>query len=357
MIVKNLEQKVLYLRKRLEDKSRRGTDVNVNISMSEYQLRVRDKLVKAISLGELKTEQNSCPNCGADDGDIIASYDRMGIPLDTAVCRTCPTLYSMSRFDHDSMRLFYADWYRSLSSGTKAPDTSFYRAQAEAGYSLLAFLRSKNLLDVLPRRVLDVGCGAGGALLPFAELGAECVGIDMDNAFLEIGRSAKIDLKVANLESYESERPFDLVILDDVIEHLTDPLGGLKQVRSLLSRDGLVVCQVPVLDTLRELGYRNDLRRYFQLAHVNHFSIASLTEMFSKVEMECIAFDGVGQFAFRVSAQNQCVGPDALLRERERLIAHLFHVTRWRSYYSIREQIATRVYRLLRRIAHIARRE
>ena len=188
----------------------------------------------------------------------------------------------------------------------------------------------------------------------FRSLGVECVGIDMDAAFLEIGRSAQIDLKVANLESYQSEQPFDLVILDDVIEHLADPLGGLKQVRSLLNRDGLVVCQVPVLDTLRELGYRNDLRRYFQLAHINHFSIGSLSELFSKVEMECIAFDGVGQFAFRVSARNHCFGPNALLRERERLITKLVHATRWRTYYSFREQIATRVYRFLGRKAQSA---
>jgi len=41
---------------------------------------------------------------------------------------------------------------------------------------------SRVMDDVIVRRVLDVGCGAGQEMIPFATRGAECVGIDITHA-------------------------------------------------------------------------------------------------------------------------------------------------------------------------------
>ncbi|MBQ9418701.1 MAG: methyltransferase domain-containing protein [Bacteroidales bacterium] len=79
-------------------------------------------------------------------------------------------------------------------------------------------------------RVLEIGCGEGGNLLPFAEAGCKVVGIDIDAKRIDNARSffaeagvegefiASDFLKVP-LPKDEAEA-FDLVLVHDVIEHI-----------------------------------------------------------------------------------------------------------------------------------------
>ena len=76
-------------------------------------------------------------------------------------------------------------------------------------------------------RVLEVGCGEGGNLLPFAEMGCTVVGVDtnvekIENArvfFADEGRQAEF---VAN-DFLQVPLPTDLVLAHDVIEHIEWP--------------------------------------------------------------------------------------------------------------------------------------
>jgi len=77
-------------------------------------------------------------------------------------------------------------------------------------------------------RILEIGCGEGGNLLPFAELGCEVVGIDLsknkiDNAVRFFGgRGAGGKFFCADFlkECPVDGRQFDLVLVHDVIEHI-----------------------------------------------------------------------------------------------------------------------------------------
>lgn len=343
---RKVDRRIRSLKRRLGS----GRGIRTFVRISEYQSEIRDQLIAAIQLGDLCVEPNSCPVCGQRDGDVISGTERMGIPLSTAFCRHCPSMYSTVRFTSESMSAFYSSWYRTLSTGRQDPGVNFREMQASAGRVLFAYVMGLGFLKNPLSRILDVGCGAGGTLEPFAQAGFDCVGIDLDANFLSGGSQSRIRLENVRLEDFDSDELFDLIILDDVIEHLPDPSVGLSCVRSLLSDDGIVACQVPVLDTLRELGYRNDLRRYFQIAHVNHFSIAGLSALFAKAGMDLVDFDGIGQFVFRVNCDIKGVTGKDLLESRERILSHLVRVTKLRRFYSIREFVAGRLPLSLRRL-------
>ena len=82
-------------------------------------------------------------------------------------------------------------------------------------------------------RVLEIGCGEGGNLLPFAELGCEVTGIDIngkqiENAkcfFEEQGLDANFIfsdfMKVPEPAGVEEQ--FDLILIHDVVEHIEMP--------------------------------------------------------------------------------------------------------------------------------------
>src|SRR5262245_58364130 len=86
-----------------------------------------------------------------------------------------------------------------------------------------------------PRRVLDVGCGAGVNGMVARHTGAEVLGIESEPALCE--RAARVLDKVINVDpendaavrSALGERRFDLILLPDILERCADP-------RALVSR-------------------------------------------------------------------------------------------------------------------------
>lgn len=82
-------------------------------------------------------------------------------------------------------------------------------------------------------RVLEIGCGEGGNLLPFAEQGCYVLGIDFDknkidsaNAFFE-EQGLKGDFICSDFmnvpEPQSVEEKYDLVLIHDVVEHIEMP--------------------------------------------------------------------------------------------------------------------------------------
>jgi SAM-dependent methyltransferase len=63
-------------------------------------------------------------------------------------------------------------------------------------------------------RVLDAGCGTGRVAVRLAELGYDCVGVDLDPAMLAEARRAApgVPWVQADLASFDLRREFDLVV-------------------------------------------------------------------------------------------------------------------------------------------------
>ncbi|MDD2283796.1 MAG: class I SAM-dependent methyltransferase [Paludibacter sp.] len=86
--------------------------------------------------------------------------------------------------------------------------------------------------------VLEIGCGEGGNLKPFVNLGCTCVGMDLSQSKIDNGMKfytgvSNIDLICRDV--YDTPAcfgRFDLLIIRDVIEHIHDQdrfLGFIKQ--------------------------------------------------------------------------------------------------------------------------------
>ena len=101
-------------------------------------------------------------------------------------------------------------------------------------------------------KVLELGCGEGGNLLPFVEMGAYCVGVDLEASKIEGGKvfmssfieSGNLDLRNENIydKKFENEffGKFDLVILKDVIEHVPDKVAIVGQIAKYLNPQGVL---------------------------------------------------------------------------------------------------------------------
>lgn len=112
------------------------------------------------------------------------------------------------------------------------------------------------LAEAFPRRaaallrVLDVGCGNGSELaLPLAHRGFQVTGVDVDAPSVEHANQLAADLPNARFLCLDvtelKTEPFDVVILSEVLEHVTEPRALLTASVRHLAVDGVVIVTVP----------------------------------------------------------------------------------------------------------------
>ena len=106
-------------------------------------------------------------------------------------------------------------------------------------------------------RILDIGCGEGGVLMPFLERGCTCTGIELElqkseyakkflREYIAKGQAEIINQNIydeATLQQYMGQ--FDLIILKDVIEHIPDQEKFIPYLKKFLKPGGMVYFGFP----------------------------------------------------------------------------------------------------------------
>lgn len=108
---------------------------------------------------------------------------------------------------------------------------------------------------VAGRRVLDLGCGAGGKAVYCATLGAaHVVGVDIVPHYREEGEALARRLGVADRVRFLTadarslplpDDSVDTVLMSDVVEHLADPEAVFREVYRVLAPGGRVYISFP----------------------------------------------------------------------------------------------------------------
>ena len=103
-------------------------------------------------------------------------------------------------------------------------------------------------------QVLEIGCGEGGNLKPFLDLGCICTGVDFSTPKIEKGKAyfsthpnaANINLISDDIYKIkEFQAKFDLIIVRDVIEHIHDQDKFLGLMKTLMTANGVAFFAFP----------------------------------------------------------------------------------------------------------------
>lgn len=117
-------------------------------------------------------------------------------------------------------------------------------------------------------RVLDAGCGTGRNLLEFGALGL-AAGVDPSAEAVEFCQQRGLDnVRRAGLEALPfDDDEFDLLLACDVIEHVDDDIGALRELHRVASARAFLVITVPAYQWL---WTEHDV----QLHHVRRYTLS-----------------------------------------------------------------------------------
>jgi len=104
--------------------------------------------------------------------------------------------------------------------------------------------------SLTPGRLLDIGCSNGDWGLYWQTRGWQSAGIDIDRDHVGIAKERGVEARYCDLNTqpipFEDET-FDLVFAGEVIEHLVDTDGFLREVRRCCKPDGCLLLTTPNL--------------------------------------------------------------------------------------------------------------
>ena len=217
-----------------------------------------------------------CNLCAADDNAIIA----VKFDLNVVRCRRCSLVYTNPRPPVDVIWSRYGREYFDQEylpswgiQGDQVDSEELYRRHLPTLDAIRAH-RQTNWL-------LDIGAGAGLFLHAAERDGWQVQGVEIASRGVEFARS-RLGLDMIQGRMTEIDLPdgrYDVVMMQETIEHLLDPQAVLKEVHRVLRPGGILSITTP---NLNSLAYTLIGREWSVLSpgeHLFHFTPQTLFAM------------------------------------------------------------------------------
>jgi SAM-dependent methyltransferase len=170
----------------------------------------------------------------------------------------------------------------------KLEDSEYERTRSQRS------LQAKKLLDVVKRYIrfgtlLDVGAGSGILVEQAIKTGFEAQGVEPAAWFVEQARKRNLPVIEGTLSSPAIAGNKDVITVVDVLEHVSNPLQLLSDVRQKLSSSGIAVIVTPDAGSLmaRCMGYK---WWHYRIAHVSYWDRKTLENALQRSGLVAVAW-------------------------------------------------------------------
>lgn len=201
--------------------------------------------------GKVGSEGSRCVLCG---GALVLVLDdvldtRFGVPGRFSIrrCRSCGLEQTLPRPSlPDLIQLYEAHYnfgevtggaYRGLRRLLYSP--SLYRLWLAIDGDISFHARRGS------GRLLDIGCNEGRGLPMYVLGGFEVEGLEPNRRAAAAAAASGFVVHAVDLLDFEAERPYDVAVLSNVLEHFLEPKAALRAVHRLLRPGGEVWISCP----------------------------------------------------------------------------------------------------------------
>lgn len=238
-------------------------------------------------------DRTTCPVCRSDCLKMIGNLfdDRYGFfgKFYLYLCFNCAHIFLNTRHDDATLKRLYTDYYprseMSLESFRVAPEVSGFNSWLNgAKRSAYCWVPEKV-------RILDVGCGFGQTLGYHKSRGCEVYGVEADENIRKVADKFGFNVHVGLFDpNLYKPNYFDYVTLDQVIEHVTDPIETLKGIAHVLRPGGMAIFSTPNSHGWGAKLFGRVWINWHAPYHLNHFSVESMSIAAEKAGLRIESF-------------------------------------------------------------------
>ena len=246
------------------------------------------------------------------------------------VCPACRAWYLDPRpAEHDFDRI-YPDEYSAYAMTDSAERRAGLAFRAKAWLERRKIRRYARFVAGVAGDVLDVGCGDGLLLDSFARAGfprEELVGIDFHPTAIALSRAKGYRVVTGSFETAELPAgAYRLIVMNQLIEHLGDPLAALEKLRTLLVPGGHAFLETPNLASPNaRLAPRRYWGGYHYPRHLHLFSPATMRAALARAGLELV------EIRYLPCPVQWVLTINNWLKERRRPARFLIRFTDWRN--------------------------
>lgn len=230
---------------------------------------------------------DKCPICGGRGEPYhcalsyrMADFDYPFEPFKLWMkCESCSNIYT-ERFPED---------FLSLSTHQKdiIPDENNEAAVSDisSGHTLSIWSDILNKLKVFnsKKALLEVGIGNGELLSVALEMGYDVNAVEIvEESAQRVSNILGIPIHCGDFLCFNTDKTFPVIIMGDVIEHVTDPEAALKKAYDLLDRDGVLWLSTPNFESSFTRLKKFTDPMWLEPNHITYFNYNGIAALLEK---------------------------------------------------------------------------
>lgn len=220
------------------------------------------------TLGLMK--DTGCYLCSRKNYRLIIKKSKYSI----VKCNNCDFIFTTPTPSKDEIVKYYHrfDYKDSLSA------EKVIRSDAKRSLKKIAKYVGKK------GELLDVGCGRGYFLDEARSVGWNTHGVDTSQLVTDYAtKNLHLNVFCSDIFSFRTTQEFDLIIMNQVVEHFINPEELIKHSTKYLKKNGFLYIATPNVDSISAKVLKGNFDHYLPPEHLSYFSHSTLKRLLEKL--------------------------------------------------------------------------
>lgn len=254
--------------------------------------------------------------------------DRYGEPNLYSVkeCKECGHFCTFPRIENEGLSKLYGTFYPRKNIDLKSIINEA-KIESKKFSAFFRWLKGTNNQGQFHTKkddfFLDIGCGSGVSLIEAEKLGAKAFGLEADPNITKISQTLNLNIFQGDLEeSPFKDIKFDLIILNQVIEHIPEPDILLKRLTTKLTKNGLLIISFPNVNSIWRFLFRERWINWHVPYHLHHFKAKNFSILLNKCGFQIIKKKSITPYVWSLMQIRNILKPIQIGEKNEKWMSY-----------------------------------